>query len=63
MEQLKNLRKRIRLNQQEMANKIGVSSSYYHKIENDYRNPSFEFLYKFKNTFPKESIDKIFFSK
>lgn len=40
---------------------IGVSSSYYVKIEQNKRNPSYNFLAKFKKAFPEASIDKIFF--
>lgn len=54
---------RIRKNKTiiEISKDIGVSSSYYVKIEQAKRNPSYNFLIKFKEAFPDASIDKIFF--
>lgn len=49
------------LTQLEISKKIGISHSYYSKIELGIRNPSFDFLFKFKNTFKDANIDKIFF--
>lgn len=60
---LKTYRISLNLNQKEMAQKIGVSASYYYKVESENQNPSFEFLSKFKKVFPKISIDELFFSK
>ncbi len=57
------LRKKQALNQKEMALAIGVSASYYYKIESGYQNPSFEFLSKLKTSFPETIIDDLFFSK
>ena len=45
----------------EMAEKIGVSSSFYDKIEYGERNPSFNFITLFKQTFPSANTDYIFF--
>lgn len=47
----------------QIAKEMGVSSSYYTKIEQEKRNPSYNFLKKFKEAFPDASIDKIFFEK
>lgn len=58
---LKDFRKLKRLNQKDMAKKIGISASYYYKIENGYGNPSYDFLVKLKKKFPEVNIDKIFF--
>lgn len=44
----------------EMAKKIGVSKSFYEKIEYEDRLPSYNFLVKFKNAFPTADTDKIF---
>ena len=53
---LKEFRISQSLNQKEMAKKIGVSPSFYYKVEAEDRNPSFEFMKKLKNEFP--SIDR-----
>ena len=45
----------------EAARRIGVSRSFYHKIESGVRNPSWGFLVKFKKAFPDASIDQVFF--
>lgn len=47
----------------EFAKKIGVSHSLYYKIETGERNPSYNFLLKFKSSFPDANIDEIFFKK
>lgn len=54
-------RKSLNLKQNEIAKEIGVSPSYYYKVESGYQNPSYEFLLKFKKKFPNVSVDKIFF--
>ena len=46
-----------------MADEIGVSASYYYKVESGFQNPSFEFLKKLKERFPEANIDQMFFSK
>lgn len=54
---------RINLNKSttEMAAIIGVSKSYYEKIEYEDRNPSYNFITKFKAAFPNADVDSIFF--
>ncbi|MBB6716220.1 helix-turn-helix domain-containing protein [Clostridium gasigenes] len=49
------------LTQKEMATRIGTTLTFYSKIEMGLRNPSYNFLSKFKESFPKSSIDLIFF--
>lgn len=49
------------LTQKELANELGFSKSYYSKIENGERQPSFPFMSKLKNRYPEVSIDDIFF--
>ncbi len=44
----------------EMADAIGVSKSYYEKIEYGNRNPSFNFIQKFMCRFPESDASKIF---
>lgn len=51
------------MSQKNMAKRIGVSPSYYYKVESGYQNPSYEFLAKFKRSFPNASVDQTFFSK
>lgn len=46
---------------EEMACKIGVSQSFYEKIEYGDKNPSFNFIRKFKDAFPYANVEKIFF--
>lgn len=46
-----------------MAEKIGVSRSYYEKIEYGHKSPSFNFLTKFKSTFPEADASDIFLSE
>ena len=49
------------LSQKDMAALIGVTLSLYSKIELGLRNPSYNFLTKFKAAFPDSDINKIFF--
>ncbi len=46
----------------EMADKIGVSKSYYEKIEAGIRNPSFNFIEKFKSKYKYVDTDSLFFT-
>lgn len=63
MQWLKQLRESKQLTISEMANKIGVSKSLYEKIEYGDRNPSTNFIKKFKLTFPTEDINNFFNTK
>lgn len=45
-----------------MAEKVGISTSYYEKIEYGDRSPSYNFLAKFKQAFPESDTDYIFLS-
>lgn len=47
----------------EMADKVGVSKSYYEKIEAGIRNPSFNFIEKFKSKFKDVDADSLFFTQ
>ncbi|WP_072682840.1 MULTISPECIES: helix-turn-helix domain-containing protein [unclassified Holdemania] len=62
MVNLINLRRSADLTKKAMAEKIGVSASYYYKVESGYQNPSYEFLKKFKVKFPDVSVDQVFFN-
>lgn len=44
-----------------MAENIGVSISFYEKIERGERNPSYNFIRLFKRAFPKVDANDIFF--
>lgn len=54
-------RKSLNFTQEEISNELGITLTYYSKIEQGRRNPSYNFLNKMKKTFPKISIDYIFF--
>lgn len=58
---LKNFRLSLKLNQKQMAEKIGVSASYYYKIEAGTQNPSYELMRKLKKRYPSISVDELFF--
>ena len=63
MMNMKEFRKSLKLKQKQMAKEIGVSASYYCKVEAGSRNPSYEFLVKLKQRFPETSIDELFFEE
>lgn len=63
VKELKEFREQNDFNRKEMAELIGVSPSYYYKIESGFQNPSYEFLKKFKSKFPNAIIDELFFIK
>ena len=52
-----------KLTQKEMAEKVGTTLSYYSKIELGLRNPSCNFVEKFKANFGDACVDEIFFKK
>lgn len=58
---LKEFRDNLGLTQNQMADEIGVSKSYYSKVESDFQKPSFEFLRKLKSRFSDVDIDEMFF--
>lgn len=55
-------RKNRGFTQEDFANEIGITLTYYSKIELGLRNPSYNFLNKFKHVFPESSVDEIFFN-
>ncbi len=61
MEQLKNFRKIANLNTEEMAKEIGISKSFYEKIELGYKKASNGFIEKLKKRFPFIDVN-IFFT-
>lgn len=58
---LKEYRLNTGLKQAEFASGIGVSPSYYFKIEEGHKLPSFSFLKKLKLRYPDIDIDSMFF--
>lgn len=62
MNSLVNFRILNNLTQKEMADKIGVTLTLYSKIELGLRNPSYNFLVKFKKKFSNADLDQIFFN-
>ena len=62
-QKLISFRKEKELSISDMARKIGVSESYYEKIEYGNRTPSYNFLTTFKAAFPETTTDNIFLSQ
>lgn len=60
MNELQRFRKSKKLSRCEISNMLEVSESYYTKIELGIRNPSYNFLIKFKSKF-NCVVDEIFF--
>ena len=61
MRSLKKFRAEKGMSKNEIAHLLGVSLSFYDKIERGERNPSYSFICKFKSTFPSSDADVIFF--
>ncbi|MBV4426484.1 helix-turn-helix transcriptional regulator [Clostridium tyrobutyricum] len=53
-------RESLNMSQKDMAATLGISSSFYTKIELGQRNPSFNFIKKMKKRF-NVNVDEIFF--
>jgi len=60
--ELAKFRDLIKKSQEDMANILDISVSFYTKVEHGLRNPSYNFIKKFKEQFPDADINKIFFS-
>lgn len=58
---LVDFRKNLGYTIEEMSERVGVSASFYEKIEYGDRNPSFNFITLFKKTFPTADANYIFF--
>lgn len=52
MDELKKIREELNLSMDEMALKLGMSTSMYEKVEYGYRVPSRQFITKVKEKFP-----------
>ncbi|WP_333888261.1 helix-turn-helix transcriptional regulator [Clostridium sp.] len=57
---LKQFRNSLKISQESFAKKLGISTSFYIKVELGERNPSFNFLKKLKKVF-NVNIDEMFF--
>ncbi len=60
MDILKKFRESMNLTQSEFAKNIGVSVSFYIKIELGTRKPSREFISKLKAKYPEFDVNKFF---
>lgn len=56
------IRERKNLTQIEMAKLMGISPSYYQKVERGFKEPSYNFIRKYKSAFPDVNV-KIFFNQ
>lgn len=56
-----NFRVKKNLTQKQMSVKIKTTLSFYSKVEMGIRNPSYNFIQKFKLSFPEANVDEIFF--
>ena len=63
MNSLVDFRVKKRFTQKQMSEKLDVTLSFYSKVETGIRNPSFNFIKKFKEVFPDSSVDEIFFGE
>lgn len=57
---LKEFRERRGLNQRDMAKAVGVSYSYYTKVETGQKNPGYGFLKNLKVCFPGFDLNDLF---
>lgn len=57
---MKELRKKEKLNQKQMAARLGVSYSHYVKLENGFVNPSFKVLKRIKTEFSEVDMNDFF---
>lgn len=60
VEILKEFRESMKLTQNEFAENIGISTSFYIKIELGTRKPSREFISKLKNKYPQFDTNNFF---
>ena len=63
MNSLVDFRVKNKLTQKQMSDKLKVTLTFYSKIETGVRNPSFNFIKKFKTAFPESNVDEIFFEE
>lgn len=56
---LASFRQENNLTMDEISEKIGISKSFYEKIESGKRQPSYNFIMKFKDVFPSVDVNCI----
>ena len=61
MKKLKEFRKEKKLSQEAMAKLLGITLSMYEKVEGGRAGASAAFMRRFKDAFPDQSVDDIFF--
>lgn len=59
---LKSFRNSLHKSQDEMAESVGISLSFYTKLELGLKNPSLNTIKKFKDAFPTADVNNIFLS-
>ncbi len=59
-EKLREYRLSIKKTQEEMAEKWGITISFYKQIECGAKNPSIQKIKEFKKSFPTANTDEIF---
>ena len=59
---LKAFRVAVKKSQNEMANLLDITLSFYSKLELGLKNPSLKTIKKFKEVFPNANVDNIFLS-
>lgn len=59
---LKNFRTSLNKSQNEMAKILGITLSFYSKLELGLKNPSIKTIKRFKERFPTANVDIIFLS-
>lgn len=58
---LKKLRQERSLTHEQLAKELGISKSYYVKIENDFMNPSYKVLKKLKDFYGEDiNLNELF---
>lgn len=57
---LKNFRLSLKKSQNEMAEILDITLSFYSKMELGLKNPSLKTIKKFKEAFPTANVDNIF---
>lgn len=58
--ELKKFREKKKITQENMAERLEISYSFYKQLENGYKNPSIKLLKKFRSVFPDGNIVKFF---
>lgn len=58
---LKEFRQLESLSVEEMAERLGIAKTYYYKLEEGLKKPSYKLMKKFCDEFPKADIRLVFF--